>query len=72
MVINNQEAYTTPHVLDQKRKSSHRIIIKALNLENKENILKAAGKKGQVTYIISLNINGLKTPIRRQRLKEWI
>jgi hypothetical protein len=36
--------------LEQKRKSSHHIIIKTLNAQNKERILKAAMEKGQVTY----------------------
>jgi hypothetical protein len=36
MAINMQEAYRTPNRLDQKRKSSHHIIIKALNIQNKE------------------------------------
>ena len=31
MAINVQEAYRTPNRLDQKRKSSHHIIIKTLN-----------------------------------------
>jgi hypothetical protein len=36
--------------LDQKRKAHCHIIIKALNLQNKENILKAAREKDQVAY----------------------
>jgi hypothetical protein len=51
MPMNIQEAYRTPNrVLDQKRNSSHHIIIKTPNTLNKERILKAVGKKGQVTY----------------------
>ena len=45
MVINAQEAYRTPNRLDQKRKSSHYIIIKTLNAQNKERILKAVREK---------------------------
>ena len=46
-----QEAYrTTPYKWDQKRKSSHHIIMKTLNTLNKARILKSAREKGQVTY----------------------
>jgi hypothetical protein len=47
MTIKEQEAYRTPNTWDQKRKSSHHIIIKTLNPQNKERILKVARKKGQ-------------------------
>jgi hypothetical protein len=50
MAINIQEVYRTPNRLDQKRKSSHHIIIKTINVQNKERILKAARGKEQVTY----------------------
>jgi D-arabinose 1-dehydrogenase-like Zn-dependent alcohol dehydrogenase len=46
-----QEAYRTPNSLEQKRNSSHHIIIKTPNAQNKERILKAVREKGQVTYI---------------------
>jgi hypothetical protein len=36
--------------LDQKRKSSHHIISKILNEQNRERILKAVRQKDQVTY----------------------
>jgi hypothetical protein len=36
--------------LDQKRNSTHYIISKTPNAQNKERILKAATEKGQVTY----------------------
>ena len=36
-----QEAYRTPNRLDQKRNSSHHIIVKTPNAQNKERILKA-------------------------------
>ena len=46
MAINVQEAYRTPNRLDQKRKPSHHIIIKTLNVQSKKRILKAIrGKK---------------------------
>jgi hypothetical protein len=48
--MNIQEAYRTPNRLDQKRNSSHHIIIKTPNAQNKERILKAVRVKGQVTY----------------------
>jgi hypothetical protein len=35
MVINVQEAYRTPNILDEKRKNPHYIIIKTLNVQNK-------------------------------------
>jgi hypothetical protein len=46
--MNIQEAYRTPNRLDQKRNSSHHIIIKTPNAQNKE--IKAVRVKGQVTY----------------------
>ena len=48
--MNIQEAYRTPHSLDQKRKSSYHIIIKTTNAQNKERILKAVREKVQITY----------------------
>jgi chromosome segregation ATPase len=45
-----QEAYRTPNMLDQKRNSSHHIIIKTPNAQNKERILEAVREKGQVKY----------------------
>ncbi|MRB31373.1 hypothetical protein GH891_33060, partial [Bacillus thuringiensis] len=36
--------------MDQKRNSSHHIIIKTPNAQNKERILKAIREKCQVTY----------------------
>ena len=50
MPMNMQEAYRTSNRLDQKRNSSHHIIIKTSNAQNKERILKAVRGKGQVTY----------------------
>jgi hypothetical protein len=47
---NVQEAYRTPNTWDQKRKSSCHIIIKMLYAKSKEQILKAAKEKGQITY----------------------
>ena len=44
-----QEAYRTPNRLDQKT-FPHHIIIKTQNIQNKEQILRAASEKGQVTY----------------------
>jgi hypothetical protein len=49
MAIKVQEAYRTPKKWDQKRKFSHHIIIKTLNTQSKERILKVAREKGQVT-----------------------
>ncbi|KAL6073377.1 hypothetical protein STEG23_013708 [Scotinomys teguina] len=45
-----QEAYRTPNRLDPQKKSSCHIIIKTLNIQNKERILRAAKEKGQLTY----------------------
>jgi hypothetical protein len=50
MPMNKQEAYRTPNILDQKRNSSRHIIIRTTSALNKERILKAVRKKGQVTY----------------------
>jgi hypothetical protein len=49
MAIKVQEAYRTPNKWDQKKCSPH-IIIKTLNTQSKERILKAARKKDQITY----------------------
>ena len=51
MAINVQEAYRTLNKWNQKRKSSHHIIIKTLNAHNKERILKAAKKKAKHTKV---------------------
>jgi hypothetical protein len=45
MPINIQETYRTPNRLDQKRNSSHHIIMKTPNAQNKERNLKAVRKK---------------------------
>jgi hypothetical protein len=50
MPMNIQEAYRTPSRLYQKRNSSCHIIIKTLNSQNKDRILKAVREKGQVAY----------------------
>jgi hypothetical protein len=50
MPMNIQEAYRTPNRLDQKRNSSRHIVIKTTNALNKDRILKAVRKKGQLTY----------------------
>jgi hypothetical protein len=48
--MNIQESYRTPNRLNQKRNSSCHIIVKTPSAQNKERILKAVRKKGQVTY----------------------
>jgi hypothetical protein len=48
--IKAQEAYRTPNKWDQKRKSSCHIIIKIINAQSKERILKAVREKGLLTY----------------------
>jgi hypothetical protein len=50
MAIKVQETYRTPNKCDKKRKYSNYTIIKTLNAQYKERILKAANKKVQVTY----------------------
>jgi hypothetical protein len=45
MSMNIQEAYRTPNSLDQKRNSSHHILIKTPNARKKERILKAVKEK---------------------------
>ena len=47
MAIKVQEAYKTPNKQNQKRKSSCHIIIKTLNAQNKERILKDAREKAK-------------------------
>jgi hypothetical protein len=53
MPINIQETYRTPNRLDQKRNSSYHIIVKTLNAQNKERILKAVSEKGHVKADLS-------------------
>jgi hypothetical protein len=50
MAIFIHEAYRTPKRLDQKSISSYQIIIKTLNVQNKERILKPAKKPGVVVH----------------------
>jgi hypothetical protein len=50
MSIKVQDVYRTPNKWDQKRKSSWYIIIKTINSQSKERILKAAREKDQVIY----------------------
>jgi hypothetical protein len=50
MLMNIQEAYRTPNKFNQKRNSYRHIIIRIINALNKDRILKAVRKKGQVTY----------------------
>ena len=50
MPMNIPETYRISNRLDQKRNSSCHIIIKTLNAQNKERILKAVREKGQVIY----------------------
>jgi hypothetical protein len=50
MPIKIQEACRISNRLDQKRNSPQHIIIKTLNIQNKERILKAEKAKNQVTY----------------------
>jgi hypothetical protein len=45
MGIKIQEAYRTPNKWNQKRKCFHSIIIRILNAQSKERILKAARQK---------------------------
>jgi hypothetical protein len=47
MAINIREAKRPPNRLDQKRKSSHCMIIQTLNIQNKERILKVAREKAK-------------------------
>jgi len=55
MPINIQEAYRIPNTLDQKRNSSHHMIVKTPNTQKKEVILKAVRDKGQITYKADLS-----------------
>lgn len=50
MPVKVQEAYRTTTRLGQKRKYPHHIIIKTLNIQNKERIILASREKDQVTY----------------------
>ena len=49
MPIKIKEAYRTPNRLDPNKKSSHHIIIKTLNIQCTQRILRAAKEKGKVT-----------------------
>lgn len=50
MSINVLEAYRTPNRRDLKGNFSYHIIIKTLNVQNKERILKDAREKDRVIY----------------------
>ena len=50
IAIKVQEVYRTPNILDQKIKYSCHIIIKKLDAQSREWILKAVREKGQVIY----------------------
>jgi hypothetical protein len=50
MPMNIQETYRTPNKLNEKRNSSHHIIIQTPNALNKERILLTVRGKSQVTY----------------------
>ena len=50
MPIKVQGAYRTPNRLDRKTKLSCHTVIKTINIDNKETILKQKGIKCQVTY----------------------
>jgi hypothetical protein len=45
--MNIQKAYRTSNTLEQKRSSSHHIINKTPNAQNKERILKVVKEKSQ-------------------------
>jgi hypothetical protein len=47
---NIQEVYRTPNRLDEKRHSSHHIIVKTPNAQKKKRILRSVREKGQETY----------------------
>ena len=67
MPINIHKAYRTSIILDQKIKSSHYIINKTLNLQNKVRLLKGTSVKAQVvcqSKLIRI------TPTSQQRLKK--
>jgi Zn-dependent M16 (insulinase) family peptidase len=49
MTINIQEAYRTPNRFEQEINSPCPIIIKTINTQNKERILKVVREKGQIT-----------------------
>ena len=50
MPINIQKAYRTPNRLDQKRNSSHHMVIKTPNAQNKQNIKSSKGKGSRQIY----------------------
>jgi len=61
--IQVQGVYRTPKKWDQKRKASHPILVKTLNTEKKERILKASREKGQKhskTHLLELYLSAPK------------
>ena len=50
MPINLQEVYRIAKRLEQKRNSSHNILVKTPNAPNKKRVIKLVKEKGQVTY----------------------
>jgi hypothetical protein len=71
MAINIQEAYRTPSKLGKKRKSFSHIIIKTLNAQNKERILKSVREKGQVTYKGTIGITPDFSTETLKAIKSW-
>jgi hypothetical protein len=72
MTMNIQSTYRTPNTLDHKRNSSHHIIMKTQNAQNKERILKALRKKGKVTYKArAIRVTPNFSPETMQARRSW-
>ena len=69
MPMNIQEAYRTPNRLDQKRNSSHHIIIKTkIKAQNKERILKnIKSSKGKMSSNIKEDLSELHQTSHQRR-----
>jgi len=60
-----KEAYWTQNRLDWKAKSSRHIIVKILNVQNRERILRATREEDQVTYKCKPIILQLNSQLRQ-------
>jgi hypothetical protein len=58
--IKTQEAYRKPNRLEQKNKFYCHLIIKTINLENKERMLKAAYKGSPIKFTLDFSIEPLE------------
>ena len=60
-----QETQRVPNRINPRQNTPTHILIKLMKIKHKEQILKAAREKQQITH--NLNVNGLNATTKRQR-----